>query len=666
LFAFLGLAWSVLSAQDSITFRPEVEQLFVAGMNQFQSEQFDSAAESFQRLIRDFPRSHRATGSYIIGGKSLYRARLYRESIRLLKDLIDIYPHSTYSDDAKYTLALDYYQLGRYEDAAQHLIEVYEISSDGRLRRNAERMLDNLATQNLSEQLLRSLLMETSSIELGAMFNLRLAEKIFRSGDTQTTIDTLRSVSKLSPTIRYVGDAIFMLERIQKGGVLKVGVLLPLMLSSVGSSGREVGIEFLEGMQLAVAEHNEEALTKVNLEVRDTEREQSVAAKQATELCADDKIVAIVGPISSQESFACAGIANARGVPLITPTGTSNGIAALGPYVFQANPDYEMRGRAMAQYAVKVLLAHRVAVLAPQDAVGKLMADAFIDEAKLLGCELVDVQWYQSGASDVRSQFAATRKKALESLEIPIIDFAARMKQSEVNKIVRAGVRQRFIDSLMERSLKASVFDLFGARGDSIATFLGLPVQIEKLKIDSLAIAVTNIDAYFIPISSSEEIATVSTQYRLYNFRAPLLGTGDWNDLNELDQNRQYADGILFSTDYFLDTRSQAYTLFSAKYERSNKGRKPTVNSTFGYDAMKVLLQTIAKGNVRRSTLGTALAAVNGFEGLHSRISFTRNRVNGNLAILQFKNRVIRKVGEIEVADSLSNEKEKVEFKEIK
>jgi hypothetical protein len=81
---------------------------------------------------------------------------------------------------------------------------------------------------------------------------------------------------------------------------------------------------------------------------------------------------------------------------------------------------------------------------------------------------------------------------------------------------------------------------------------------------------------------------------------------------------------------------------------------------------MKVLLQTIAKGNVRRSTLGTALAAVNGFEGLHSRISFTRNRVNGNLAILQFKNRVIRKVGEIEVADSLSNEKEKVEFKEIK
>ena len=81
----------------------------------------------------------------------------------------------------------------------------------------------------------------------------------------------------------------------------------------------------------------------------------------------DANVVAVLGPISSDEVFASAGVANAKQVTLLTPTATSNGIAAIGPYVFQGNPDYDTRGRAMAAFAWDRLGARKFAVLAPTE-----------------------------------------------------------------------------------------------------------------------------------------------------------------------------------------------------------------------------------------------------------------------------------------------------------
>jgi TolA-binding protein len=130
--------------RDSITFRPEVEHQFVEGMKYFQAGVFDSAAALFLRNIRDFPRSHRATGAYIMGAKALYEIKSYKESVRLLKDLIDLYPQSSYVDDAHYSLGLDYYRMGRYEDAASEFLTVRTISHKPVLLSRAEKMSDIL------------------------------------------------------------------------------------------------------------------------------------------------------------------------------------------------------------------------------------------------------------------------------------------------------------------------------------------------------------------------------------------------------------------------------------------------------------------------------------------------------------------------------------------
>ncbi|MGB2868455.1 MAG: ABC transporter substrate-binding protein [Bacteroidota bacterium] len=650
LLSALSTAIASSAAQDSILFRPDVERMFVAAMSLFRAGKYDSAATMFVRTAKDFSHSHRSTGAYIMGGKAYYRSGNYRESIKLLKDLLDLYAESRYADDAHYTLGLNYYRMGRYEDAATEFQTARQGSRDPQIISRSDRMLETLTSTNLSIAELQLLLQDATVDELKALINLRIAEKIYKTGDTKAAMDVLRGIVNLAPQIKYVGDALSLLDRIEKGGVIKIGVVLPLLLKAENASAREVGIQFLEGIQEALDEYNQDAVIKVNIDIRDTERDPSIAARQVTELCNDERTVAIVGPISSNEVFASAGIANARGVPQITPTGTSNGIAGIGPYVFQANPDYDVRGRSMAYYAVMTLKARTVATLAPLDAVGKLMADSFLDEAKKLGADVIDAEWYQAGSTDIRTQIAALRLKALGKKEFPYVDFTGNFRHDDVQKMVLWGVNERSLDSLVERGALVRVDSLLGADWKKAVDSLNIPTRIIKMKYDSLGLPVDNIDALFVPLASSDEIPVVSSQLKFYNIQSQILGTGDWNDLAELDQNRQYVDGIMFSTDSWVEPADKAYKLFVLKFQKTNKGRKPDVNTLFGYDVMKLLLQTVGKGAVHRNEIAAAIPKVQDFAGLHSKISFTDSRVNSYLIILQYKNRSIRKIGDVDLS----------------
>lgn len=634
--------------QDSIVFRGDVEREFVEAMKSFTSQRYDTAASLFSKILRDYPRSHRSTGASIMAAKSYYHLASYRESIKLLKDLTDLYPESQYVDDAHYTLGLDFYRLGRYEDAAGEFLVARQITRRPRLVTSSERMLEMLAATQLTVAELQMMLPEATISVTKALINYSIAAKIIRTGDAKNAESILHAVMALPPDTKYVLEAGQLLAKIQKGGVVKVGVALPLLLKAAPGAPK-AGLEMLEGIQQAVDEYNLDAAPKVNLQIRDTEGDPGITSRSVSDLCSDDSVVAIVGPMSSEDVFAAAGVANAHGVPLLTPTATRNGIAAVGPFIFQVNPDFETRGRAMARYAYDQRGARRFGVLASQGSVGEPLANAFIDEVKKLGGELVDVEWYFPGSTDMRPQLLAMRKVALAKSEMEIVDFAARMKQDALSNMERWGVPSQTLDSLVERGASAPVTFLFGKNGKQIADSLGIPTFIIPPKYDSLANPVDNIDALFVPIATSDEIGIVISQIKYYNFQTLLLGTEDWNELSELDENRQYTDGTIFTTDTYTNTESPAYKSFSSKYQKAH-GKKPAKNTLLGYDTMGMLLQAIKMGATQRNLIAAALPVLKGYAGLHSTISFTEKRVNSFLTVLQFKNRTISKIGEIDLS----------------
>ena len=77
-------------------------------MHAYQAGSYDTAAQLFQKNLREYPRSHRSTAALAMGAKSLFEFHEYRESIKFLKDLLDLYPASAYCPDAHYTFGLNY------------------------------------------------------------------------------------------------------------------------------------------------------------------------------------------------------------------------------------------------------------------------------------------------------------------------------------------------------------------------------------------------------------------------------------------------------------------------------------------------------------------------------------------------------------------------------
>jgi ABC-type branched-subunit amino acid transport system substrate-binding protein len=646
----MGLSSAAAGAvEDSVLYMSAVERSFQEGMNLFRSERFGDAAAAFEQIL-DLPgKNHRTSAAYLMAAKARYHQGDYPGSVTLLQSFLSRFDRSEYIDDASYTLALDYYQLGEYRESARAFLHVRHTSRDSALSARAVRMLGIVAEENLDNDALRELLSEAKQTETKALLTVRLAQKILQTGDARGTRELLSTIMGLPGSLPAVVEAQALMKKIELSGVVRIGVVLPLTAKGDPSAVHGAGEEMLDGIQLATDEYNAHSMPKVNLELRDSERDAGVAARQISELSADNQIISILGPVFSNEAQAGAEIANRRRAPLLTPTATAVGIASTGAYVFQANPDFVNRGRAIAQYAWFARGARRFAVLAAADSADRSTTEAFIQEVMDLGGQIADVQYYTPGQTDLRDVLSSMRQRGLEITEPVVMAFSAKTRPADLKKMAAWGVPQHVLDSLVTFSSIATVESLFGENGRHVADSMKIPTQRIRAKYDSLGLPVAAYDALFLPISSPEEIGIVASQLRYFNFQTQLYGNGIWYEPNELEQHRQYTNGVIFTTDTYWDDIGLQYQQFVKQF-RLKFSKEPTKNSMIGYDSMKLLLAAVGQGAVRRDDIAAALSSSAVFHGIHSKISLGQRRVNSCLTVLQYKNRMVTKIGDIDVS----------------
>ncbi|MGH2568838.1 MAG: tetratricopeptide repeat protein, partial [Bacteroidota bacterium] len=138
------------TSQDSLVYQSEAERLFQDAVHLFGTGDNKGAGILFLRVIHEYPSSHRITAAYLMAAKSDYRLGKFRESVKLLKKLLDLYPESSYIDNAHYTLGLNYVQLRRFEDAASEFLQAFQTARDRAVGARAETWLEGLASESLS------------------------------------------------------------------------------------------------------------------------------------------------------------------------------------------------------------------------------------------------------------------------------------------------------------------------------------------------------------------------------------------------------------------------------------------------------------------------------------------------------------------------------------
>ena len=90
------------------------------------------------------------------------------------------------------------------------------------------------------------------------------------------------------------------------------------------------------------------------------------------------------------------------------------------------------------------------------------------------------------------------------------------------------------------------------------------------------------------------------------------------------------------------------YSAFAKHFFEKTK-KRVSANIVIGYDAMNTVLKAVFDGAMTREQLANALSGLENLGLVHGKVTFTKNRVNTNLHVLQYTQGQVRKIGEISV-----------------
>ena len=168
----------------------------------------------------------------------------------------------------------------------------------------------------------------------------------------------------------------------------------------------------VKGRQLAVKTYDDQGKPE----------EASVAA---TRLIVQDKVAVLLGEVASSRSLAMAPIADAKGVPMVSPSSTNPKVTVddegkVRPFVFRVCFIDPFQGTVMARFAREKMNVQKVAILRDiKNAYSVGLADYFLSTFKELGGTIVDDQSYKAGDPDFKAQLTAIKGKGPEAIYVP-------------------------------------------------------------------------------------------------------------------------------------------------------------------------------------------------------------------------------------------------------
>ena len=215
---------------------------------------------------------------------------------------------------------------------------------------------------------------------------------LYRSGAYTEAINHLTRLLARHPATRYREEAEEVIafarlrQRNQEAQIWRLGVALPLNVADPSTTQA-----LFNGIHAAVALHNDQGRTQVEIVFRDTHERRGGAADAVRELISAD-VDAIIGPLNSADVRRVARVADAARTVMVAPLASGQGITANYRHVFQASPSPREHGRFVARAAIQQLGFTRLGVVSE---IGRERSEeqarGFAEGASALG---VDVEFH--------------------------------------------------------------------------------------------------------------------------------------------------------------------------------------------------------------------------------------------------------------------------------
>jgi len=652
----LAVSQFVDMTPDSADVEPvdSLKLIFQEGVRYYNQERYWDALNVFERF-NAIPESenHLLSASGLLLMKTYLRLGDLDLAIQLGREFVLIHKTSQYLDDAEYTLGEAYLIKGQYSESIFHYLNVMQSTGKERLRYLSKQTLETIIDLFITTEQLITIIENTHQDFKKIFLTLKLAEKYHHDGDTRLAERELRGIKGMIKGPYFKNEFVRTDERLKNRVQEKVyiGIILPL-----SGSMAPIGNSILNGVRYAIHQFRANNDKDIIAIAMDNRGEVIESIKKVEYLCNNPKVKAIFGPVTSENTIAVAAVANQRKIPQISPTATSSEISSLGPYIFQANVDFENLGRFLGEYSNSISKVMTVASISPADEFGKEMTDAFCRTVDELSGHVVSQQWYHGDPEELKHQFSGIRLAGLEIIH------------KILEEKIEAG-KQKLLEYTVSDSLWLSDSIYVDIYGDQYRIFKKDSVYIADLKQalvltgimdsteflipkeDSLEFRITSIDGLLVPAYASD-LKMLIPQLEYYNLSAKIFGSANWNNPEMLKKYPMVSRQLTFISDYYIDKESRFYKSFERNYSRL-LGSPPGRFDLYGYDTMRALLSVFDESDNSRETVRKKMAQMPTYHGICRNISFRGNRprVNSCAFIMKMEGEKAKPIAVIENGD---------------
>lgn len=364
-------------------------------------------------------------------------------------------------------------------------------------------------------------------------------------------------------------------------GVL--GVALPL-----SGPWAPFGEESLQGVLLAaglLGASGEDGASGVMLRVRDTAGDPARAAAALEDLAADPEVAAVVGPLLADAALAAGAVAERAALPMLTLTRSEE--AARGRrYVLHLGASPRVQAELVADYAVRELGIERVAILYPENEYGMRIRALFWDAFERRGGRVVGVGRYAPDATD----FAGPIRR-LVGFELLSGGEEAALAQRE-----RLLKRAKRLPPEEAAELREEAAAVTAPDGSSLPPFV-------------------DFQAVFVP-DGYENAALLAPHLAFHDVRGVrLLGLSGFHDPALLRIGGEHVEGAVFAADFDPASDAPGVAAFVERF-RDAFGREPGFLAAQAFDAAQLLVRQLEEGRRDRAALAAGLRALPGWPGV--------------------------------------------------
>lgn len=507
------------------------------------------------------------------------------EAKKLSSRFLEYYVTSDYRERVELAHAIVSVETGNVYEGVQEMLRIMAYTKNQSAKAHTkEVVIQTLAASLMTADQLQALL-EKYPVDRDVVgwMQLQLGRECQNAGRNKAARYWYKKVINSDVADNLYTTAARGIESLDGAGAGKPTILV---LAPLSGDFAEFGADAVQGVLLAYEQAG--LKNKVNIRTADTRADASIALMRTQQAINQDSIIAVIGPIMSAPAATVGAWmgSNFQHIPMITPTATDDGIARMGPNIFQVNITMENLAQKIADFAVKCLDIREFAVLSPLGDYGSAMSQSFTTAVERRGGSVVAFRNYEEGRPDYQTEFDLIRD--------------VRFKQENRRKNIARGAEN--LDAVNAKERKFFMQD-------------------STIHIPGIFIAATN----------PSDAGLMAGQTAFNKISGRLLGASGWYGRDLLIQGKRLVDSSYFSVPGLDMDKSADYAKFAKDFQ-SRWGSEPGEDKVSGlsYDAANIIFKTLAKSP---RSMTNSINNTGTFKGVYGEIKFRRG-VNTNSKIV--------------------------------